>query len=198
MGLACALLLCPAFLSAAEEAPTQQELSAGIVPLIENGKRIYTVAQFARFSPQTAADVVAQIPGFSVSNVSNDRGLGEASQNVLINGQRITGKGNDANTVLRRIPVNTIRRLEIMDGAMLDISGLSGHVLNVLTEQAGMQGNFTWRPPYPGTRARPLVSRRSECFGQVGHRRFLAGPALGWFSRWRLGQGSRRPDPAPA
>ena len=146
MGLACALLLCPAFLSAAEEAPTQQELSAGIVPLIENGKRIYTVAQFARFSPQTAADVVAQIPGFSVSNVSNDRGLGEASQNVLINGQRITGKGNDANTVLRRIPANTIRRLEIMDGAMLDISGLSGHVLNVLTEQAGMQGNFTWRP----------------------------------------------------
>ena len=62
------------------------------------------MAQFARFSPQTAADVVAQIPGFSVTNVSNDRGLGEASQNVLINGQRITGKGNDANAVLRRIP----------------------------------------------------------------------------------------------
>jgi outer membrane receptor for ferrienterochelin and colicins len=145
-GLATALLLCPVFLPAAEEVPTEQELSVGIVPLIENGKRIYTVAQFSRFSPQTAADVVAQIPGFSVTNVSNDRGLGEASQNVLINGQRITGKGNDANTVLRRIPANTIRRLEILDGAMLDISGLSGHVLNVLTEQVGLQGNFTWRP----------------------------------------------------
>ena len=89
----------------------------GIVPQIENGKRIYTVAQFTRFSPQTAADVVAQIPGFSITNVSNDRGLGEASQNVLINGQRITGKGNDANVVLRRIPVNTISRLEIVDGS---------------------------------------------------------------------------------
>jgi outer membrane receptor for ferrienterochelin and colicins len=143
---ACLLLACPCICTAAEDAPTEQELAAGIVPQIENGKRIYSVAQFARFSPQTAADVVSQIPGFSVTNVSNDRGLGEASQNVLINGQRVTGKGNDASTVLRRIPVNTIRRLEILDGAMLNISGLSGHVLNVITEQAGVQGNFNWRP----------------------------------------------------
>lgn len=146
LGLACLFLLSPVAGSAAEDSPTEQELSSGIVPQIENGKRIYTVGQFARFSPQTAADVVAQIPGFSVTSVSNDRGLGEASQNVLINGQRITGKGNDADSVLRRIPVNTIRRLEIVDGAMLDISGLSGHVLNVVTEQKGVQGNYSWRP----------------------------------------------------
>ncbi|WP_250501450.1 TonB-dependent receptor plug domain-containing protein, partial [Caballeronia sp. GAWG1-5s-s] len=75
------------------------------------------------------------------TEVSDDRGLGDASQNVLINGQRITGKGNDASTALRRIPVNAIRRLEIMDGAMLDISGLSGQVLNVVTEQQDVQGN---------------------------------------------------------
>lgn len=144
--MACLLLACAAPWASAEEAPTEQELASGIVPQIENGKRIYTVGQFTRFSPQTAADVVAQIPGFTVTNVSNDRGLGEASQSVLINGQRITGKGNDANTVLRRIPANTITRLEIIDGAMLNISGLSGHVLNVITEQKGVQGNFTWRP----------------------------------------------------
>lgn len=130
----------------AQQAPTEEELSSGIVPRIEAGKRIYVVAQFARFAPQSAADVVSQIPGFSVTSVSNDRGLGEASQNVLINGQRITGKGNDATSVLKRIPVNTIQRLEIMDGAMLDISGLSGHVLNVVTEQSSIQGNYSWRP----------------------------------------------------
>jgi outer membrane receptor for ferrienterochelin and colicins len=144
--LLCLLLAFPAQGGSAEVAPTEQELSAGLVPLVEDGKRIYTVDQFARFSPQTAADVVAQIPGFSVTNVSNDRGLGEASQNVLINGQRITGKGNDANAVLRRIPASTVRRLEVLDGAMLNISGLSGHVLNVLTDQKGVQGNFAWRP----------------------------------------------------
>ena len=131
----------------AQSAPNEGP-SAGIVALIEDGKSIYTPAQFARFAPQSAADMVQQIPGFSVSNVSNDRGLGEASQNVLINGQRITGKGNDAMTVLRRIPVAAVIRMEIMDGATLDISGLSGHVLNVRTEQVNMQGNFTWRPQF--------------------------------------------------
>lgn len=129
-------------------APQALSQSAGIEPAIEEGKRIYTVEQFARYAPQTAADVVNQIPGFSVTSVSNDRGLGEASQNVLINGQRITGKGNDALTVLRRIPASTVQRFEIVDGAMLDISGLSGHVLNVVTEQGSLQGNFSWRPQY--------------------------------------------------
>jgi outer membrane receptor for ferrienterochelin and colicins len=131
----------------AQSDPAESEdQSSGIVPLIENGKRIYSVAQFTRFAPQTAADIVQQIPGFSITDVSSDRGLGEASQNVLINGQRITGKGNDAESVLRRISVKSVRSLEIMDGAMLDISGLSGHVLNVLTEQDSVQGNFAWRP----------------------------------------------------
>lgn len=120
--------------------------AAGIVPLVEDGRRIYTPGQFARFAPQTAADLVAQIPGFSITGVSGNRGLGEATQNVLINGQRITGKGNDAMSVLRRIPVESVRRLEIVDGASLDISGLSGQVLNVLAEQSSLQGNFVWRP----------------------------------------------------
>ena len=118
----------------------------GIVPQIVDGRRIYLPAQFARFAPLTAADLLGLIPGFSVSNVSNDRGLGEASQNVLINGQRITGKGNDAVTVLRRTSFRSVVRLELVDGATLDITGLSGHVLNVITEQDGLKGNFVWRP----------------------------------------------------
>ena len=139
------LLPAPDFAAEAEPA---EVLALGIVPRVEDGKRIYDVAQFARFAPQSAADIVQQIPGFSVTEISTDRGLGEASQNVLINGQRITGKGNDALTVLRRIPVRSIRRLEILDGAMLDISGLSGQVLNLLTEQDSLQGNYAWRPQF--------------------------------------------------
>lgn len=125
-----------------------ENMASGIIPLIEDGKRIYMAEQFARFAPQSAADVVAQIPGFSVTNISNDRGLGQASQNVLINGQRITGKGNDAMSVLRRIPVESVQRLEIVDAASLDISGLSGDVLNVVAEQGGVQGNYAWRPQF--------------------------------------------------
>jgi outer membrane receptor for ferrienterochelin and colicins len=149
--------------------------STGIEPRIENGKRIYTVAQFARFAPQTAADIVQQIPGFSITELSNDRGLGEASQNVLINGQRITGKGNHAKTVLSRIPVKSVRSLEIMDAAMLQISGLSGQVLNVLTEQGGVQGNFAWRPQIRERLQDHLTASEVNVSGKTGIGDFAVG-----------------------
>lgn len=150
IGRVALMLLAPlaAVPAMAAEADTlaADEYVTGIVPLIEDGKRIYQPSQFARFAPLNAADLAGQIPGFSVTGVSSDRGIGEATQNVLINGQRITGKGNDAMAVLRRIPVSAVIRLEIVDGAMLDISGLSGHVLNVLTQPDSVQGSFAWRP----------------------------------------------------
>lgn len=141
---ACVLLAVPALAWSAMAAAQ----SEGIVPRVEDGRRIYTVDQFTRFAPLNAADVVSQIPGFSVTNVSTERGLGEASQNVLINGQRITGKNNDAMTMLRRIPIKSVQRLEVVDGAMLDIGGLAGHVVNVITDQAGIEGNYLWRPQF--------------------------------------------------
>jgi hypothetical protein len=162
-------------------APHAVAQTGGIEPGIEDGRRIYMVEQFARFAPQTAADVVGQIPGFSVTNVSNDRGLGEASQNVLINGQRITGKGNDAMTVLRRIPVDAVQRFEILDGAMLDISGLSGHVLNVITEQGNLQGNFAWRPQFRRRVGNHLDEGEVNLSGKTGLGDFTAGLKLNGF-----------------
>jgi outer membrane receptor for ferrienterochelin and colicins len=116
-----------------------------LTPRTENGRQIYEAPQFSRFAPQTALDMVRQIPGFSITQVSGDRGLGEASQNVLINGQRVTGKSNDAETALTRIPVSTVIRLEVADGAAFDISGINGQVLNVVTKQGGLKGNFSYK-----------------------------------------------------
>lgn len=117
-------------------------------PRTENGRQIYEVAQFVRFAPQTALDMVNQIPGFQISQLSTDRGLGEASQNVLINGQRITGKSNDAQTALSRIAASSVLRLEIADAASLDVTGLNGQVVNVVTKPDTLQGNFAWRPQW--------------------------------------------------
>lgn len=131
----------------AQEATTAPE-PATLQPRSENGRQIYEVAQFARFAPQTALDMVFQIPGFQISQVSSDRGLGEASQNVLINGQRITGKSNDAQTALSRIAASSVIRLEIADAATLDVTGLNGQVVNVVTKPDTLQGNFAWRPQW--------------------------------------------------
>jgi outer membrane receptor for ferrienterochelin and colicins len=119
--------------------------SNSLEPQVENGRQVYLANQFTRFAPQTALDMVRQIPGFSITQVSGDRGLGEASQNVLINGQRVTGKSNDAETALSRIPVSSVVRLEIADAAAFNVSGINGQVLNLVAKEGGLKGNFSWR-----------------------------------------------------
>ena len=138
----------PAFANTNATAPQTGEVRSDLQPRAENGRQIYDAAQFGRFAPQTALDMAFQIPGFQISQVSNDRGLGEASQNVLINGQRTTGKSNDAQTALSRIAASSVIQLEIADAATLNVSGLNGQVLNVVTKADALQGNFAWRPQW--------------------------------------------------
>ena len=124
---------------------TAETNASNLEPRTENGRQIYEATQFARFAPQTALDMVSQIPGFSITEVSGDRGLGEASQNVLINGQRVTGKSNDARTALARIPVSSVVRLEVADAATFGVSGINGQVVNIIAKDGGLKGNFSYR-----------------------------------------------------
>lgn len=132
--------------NAANKAASNSIIS--MAPTIVDGKAIYAPAFFDRFSPQTAIDMVEQIPGFAISDTSGDRGLGNASQNVLINGKRISGKSNDARTILGRLAASQIVQLEIVDGASLSIAGLNGQVLNVVTRYKGISGNYRWRTQF--------------------------------------------------
>ena len=109
-------------------------------------QRTLTPSDFERFAPRTALDMVRQIPGFSL-NDDNDgsRGFGQASGNVLINGQRVSGKSNGTRDALSRITAENVERIEIVDGASLDIPGLSGQVANVFTKTSeGVSGTWRW------------------------------------------------------
>src|SRR3954469_11514606 len=62
-----------------------------------SAKLVYTPADFVRFAPKTAYDMLTQVPGFTIKSPQDlDRGLGQASENVLINGQRIANKSGGA------------------------------------------------------------------------------------------------------
>jgi len=113
-------------------------------------KRIYTPADFTRFAPKTAYDMLAQVPGFTIhTEDTSDRGLGQASENVLINGQRIANKSGGAVDQLQRIPAANVQRIEIVDAASLGIAGLSGQVANViLSTAAKSSGQFEWNPNF--------------------------------------------------
>ncbi len=148
---ACAISISCAFPSSVS-AQSESPATSNLQPRTENGRQIYDAAQFSRFNPRTALDIVRQVPGFIIDTGDDEaRGLGQADENVLINGARIAGKNNDAFTVLGRITATNVVRVEIVDGATLSISGLSGQVLNLVTssdDTAGITGNFKWRPQW--------------------------------------------------
>jgi hypothetical protein len=124
----------------ANNAPVVEDSAAS-----EDARRVFTPAEFERFAPRSALDMAEQIPGFQIREGGGERGLGQADTNVLINGQRISGKSNGPVAALQRIPTEEVVRLEIIDGASLDIGGLSGQVLNVITSSTGgITGQFRY------------------------------------------------------
>lgn len=124
--------LCPTVLAQpTENAPTTRQ--------------IYTPADFERFAPRSALDMVRQVPGFVLREGGGERGFGQADTNVLINGRRIPGKSNGPVEALGRITASSVVQLVVLDGASLDIGGLSGQVLNVvISDQTRLSGRFQY------------------------------------------------------
>ena len=137
-------------------------------------KRIYTPADFARFAPKTVYDMLVQVPGFTIKSPSPqelERGLGQATENVLINGQRVNNKSGGAVDQLQRTPASNVDRIEIVDAASLGIAGLTGQVANVvLKEQKGSTGQFEWRPDFRAHYSKPNLFRGSVTYnGKTGN-----------------------------
>jgi len=129
---------------------------------------IYTPEYFERFAPQTARDMVARIPGFTIrGREGGERGFGQASLNILINGRRPSSKSLGADAVLGRISVERVLRIEVVDGTALDIPGLTGDVANIITESFGITGNWELgarfeegtQPQYPEVEVTTTLSR---------------------------------------
>lgn len=75
----------------------------------------YPAEFFARLQPYSAFDMLAVLPGFTFSEVDADvRGFAGAGGNVLIDGVRPASKQETLETILRRIPANTVERIELI------------------------------------------------------------------------------------
>src|SRR5688572_19322706 len=108
LALTVALLATPLF-ATAQEAPAA---STAV-----EGTRTYTPEYFTRYAPRNALDMLEQVPGFVIRQAVQERGLGQATGNVLLNGQRLSGKSNDVITQLSQVPAGNVVRIEIRDGA---------------------------------------------------------------------------------
>lgn len=152
----------------AQDAAPESEAATDPDPSDNSTRATFTPEDFARFAPRSAFDMARQVPGFSIQEGDGARGLGQADTNVLINGRRISGKSNGPVAALERIPAEEVVRLELVDGASLDIGGLSGQVLNVVTASTGkITGQWRYAPQFRsrGTPARLLEAEVSIAGG---------------------------------
>lgn len=138
------LLLVPAPALARDEGGEMPPAGESDIPT--EGAQVFEPAYFTQFAPRTALDMVTRIPGFTIDDGNQgQRGLGQANQNVLVNGERFSSKSDSLRDQLQRISAGDVIRIEILDGTALDIPGLSGQVANVVYKSTRTSGQFSWR-----------------------------------------------------
>ncbi len=109
--------------------------------------KIFSADYFDVFTPRSALDMVLQVPGFQIIEGGTRRGLGQGGANILVNGERISSKVG-AQDFLSRINSKDVTKIELLDGAKLDIPGLSGQVVNIIVKTSEIGGNWNWSPSF--------------------------------------------------
>ncbi len=132
-----------------------------------NGQ-VYEPAYFTQYAPRTALDMVSKIPGFQINEADSKRGLGNGGANILINGARIAGKSNPFDR-LAAITAPNVVSIKIVDGASLDIPGLSGQVANITTNNTGVSGTWNWRPQFRKNLEANLFNGAVAVSGETGN-----------------------------
>lgn len=161
--LACSLLLPPCAAFAAPEpvaAGEPKQLDAVVVQAeIAYRNRsadieptlVYDLEYFQRFEPNTVGDMLKRVPG--VGFVGSDimeydgvqlRGLGGGYTQVLINGKKVPGAGDDRSFYVDRIPAEMVDHIEIKRSASANRSGdaVAGAINIVLRDAYVFDGSY--------------------------------------------------------
>ena len=111
---------------------------------------VYEAGFFTQYSPVSVNDMIDRIPGISLAlngnrnNRGKSRGLGSGEGEILINGQRTTGKNNEGRSQLSRIAADQVDYIEIIRGTSddMDIRG-GGQVVNVVLLDAQSRSSIS-------------------------------------------------------
>jgi hypothetical protein len=85
----------------------------------------YPPGFFAAVQPNTALDMVNDLPGFTLDLGDAVRGFGGAAGNVLVDGERPASKSDPLDEVLKRIPARSVARIDLIRGGApgIDMQG---------------------------------------------------------------------------
>ncbi|MEX0963539.1 MAG: TonB-dependent receptor [Pseudohongiellaceae bacterium] len=104
---------------------------------------------FTEYSPVSVNDMIDRIPGISLAlnnggNNGNSRGLGSGEGEILINGQRTTGKNNAGRSQLSRIAADQVDYIQIIRGTSDDMNVRGGgQVVNVVLLDAASRSSIS-------------------------------------------------------
>ena len=111
---------------------------------------VYEADFFTQYSPVSVNDMIDRIPGISLAlngnrnNRGKSRGLGSGEGEILINGQRTTGKNNEGRSQLSRIAADQVDYIEIIRGTSDDMDIRSGgQVVNVVLLNAQTRSSIS-------------------------------------------------------
>ena len=102
----------------------------------------YPASFFEAMGLDTAYDMVLRVPGFVFDNGSSLRGFASSSGNVLIDGARPASKTDDLIAILKRVPVKSVERIDLIRGGApgIDMQGKTV-VVDVIRKKAnGFKG----------------------------------------------------------
>jgi len=111
----------------------------------------YDLEYFQRFEPNTVGDMVKRLPGaaFVGSDIMEFdgvqlRGLGGGYTQVLINGKKVPGAGDDRSFWIDRIPAEMVDRIEILRSNSANRSGdaVAGAINIVLRDAYAFDGGY--------------------------------------------------------
>ena len=111
----------------------------------------YDLEYFQRFEPNTVGDMVKRLPGaaFVGSDIMEYdgvqlRGLGGGYTQVLINGKKVPGAGDDRSFWVDRIPAEMVDRIEVLRSNSANRSGdaVAGAINIILRDAYEFDGGY--------------------------------------------------------
>ena len=110
----------------------------------------YDLEYFQRFEPSTVGDMIKRVPGaVFVSDVLEYdavqlRGLAPGYTQILINGKKVPGAGDDRSFWVDRIPAELVDRIEILRSNSANRSGdaVAGAINIVLRDAYAFEGSY--------------------------------------------------------
>ncbi|MBU2097749.1 MAG: TonB-dependent receptor plug domain-containing protein, partial [Gammaproteobacteria bacterium] len=112
---------------------------------------VYPSSYFQQWAPVTAQDMLNRIPGLSATmgggfgSSNNQRGLGSGGGNqILINGKRVAGKANEANSQLARISSDKVERIELIRGTSADLDVRGDQIVNIVLTEALSSRSYSY------------------------------------------------------